>query len=86
MLTSQVTELLNYRVCHFCLQPTRKEQAAALIDLVLRRDNRAFISFYNSLVKETYDDLAKLLYADLPDVSFDGQKSSSDSSISYGEE
>lgn len=65
------------------IQPTRKEQAAALIDLVLRRDNRAFISFYNSLVKETYDDLAKLLYEDLPDVSFDGQKSSSDSSVSY---
>ncbi|MEQ2260078.1 wD repeat domain, partial [Xenotaenia resolanae] len=64
------------------IQPTRKDQAAALIELLLRRDNRCFISFYNALVKETYDDLAKLLYADLPDVSRDGRKSSTESSLS----
>ncbi|MED6273194.1 wD repeat domain, partial [Characodon lateralis] len=64
------------------IQPTRKDQAAALIELLLRRDNRCFISFYNALVKETYDDLAKLLYADLPDVSRDGRKSPAGSSIS----
>uniref|UniRef100_A0A3Q2U2A1 Apoptotic protease-activating factor 1 n=1 Tax=Fundulus heteroclitus TaxID=8078 RepID=A0A3Q2U2A1_FUNHE len=65
------------------VQGTRKDQAAALIELVLRKNNNCFISFYNALVKETYDDLAKLLYVDLPDVSFDGQKSSSESSISH---
>ncbi|KAM4523763.1 apoptotic protease-activating factor 1 [Fundulus diaphanus] len=65
------------------VQGTRKDQAAALIELVLRKNNNCFISFYNALVKETYDDLAKLLYVDLPDVSFDGQKSSSESSMSY---
>ncbi|MEQ2164172.1 hypothetical protein GOODEAATRI_003819, partial [Goodea atripinnis] len=62
--------------------PTRKDQAAALIELLLRRNSRCFISFYNALVKEAYDDLAKLLYADLPDVSRDGRKSSAESSIS----
>ncbi|XP_075886199.1 apoptotic protease-activating factor 1 isoform X2 [Nelusetta ayraudi] len=47
-------------------QPTRRDQAAALLELLLRKDNTTFISFYNSLVKETYDDLANLLCDDLP--------------------
>ncbi|XP_069020980.1 apoptotic protease-activating factor 1 isoform X3 [Embiotoca jacksoni] len=64
-------------------QPTRKDQAAALLELVLRKDNRAYISFYNALVKETYDDLANLLHDDLPHFSLEAQKSSSDSSTSY---
>ncbi|XP_038150125.1 apoptotic protease-activating factor 1 isoform X2 [Cyprinodon tularosa] len=64
------------------IQPTRKDQAAALIKLVLEKDNRCFISFYNALVKEAYDDLARLLQKDLPDVSVDGNKSSFDS-LSY---
>lgn len=55
----------------------------ALLELLLQKDNRAYISFYNALVKEAYDDLASLLYGDLPHSSFD--KSSSDSSASYGE-
>uniref|UniRef100_A0A671VQM1 Apoptotic peptidase activating factor 1 n=1 Tax=Sparus aurata TaxID=8175 RepID=A0A671VQM1_SPAAU len=59
-------------------QPTRKEQAVALLELLLRKDNRAYISFYNALVKETYDDLANLLHDDLPYVLPDAHKSSSD--------
>uniref|UniRef100_A0A3B5M228 Apoptotic peptidase activating factor 1 n=1 Tax=Xiphophorus couchianus TaxID=32473 RepID=A0A3B5M228_9TELE len=62
------------------IKPTRKDQAAALIELLLRKDDRSFISFYNALVKETYYDLAKPLYQDLPGVSFNGRKGSFDSS------
>ncbi|CAL9682899.1 unnamed protein product [Knipowitschia caucasica] len=54
---------------------TRKDQAVALLELMLRKDNRAYISFYNALIKETYDDLASLLHADLPCSSPSGYKS-----------
>lgn len=64
-------------------QPTRKDQAVALLELLLRKDNRAYISFYNALVKEAYDDLANLLHSDLPRISFDAHKSSSDSFSTY---
>uniref|UniRef100_A0A671VRZ9 Apoptotic protease-activating factor 1 n=1 Tax=Sparus aurata TaxID=8175 RepID=A0A671VRZ9_SPAAU len=64
-------------------QPTRKEQAVALLELLLRKDNRAYISFYNALVKETYDDLANLLHDDLPYVLPDAHKSSSDGYTPY---
>ncbi|KAM9845936.1 apoptotic protease-activating factor 1 [Aulostomus maculatus] len=47
-------------------QLTRKDQATALLELLLRKDNSAYISFYNALVKEAYDDLANLLHDDLP--------------------
>lgn len=68
-----------------CLQPTRKDQAAALLELLLRKDNTTFISFYNSLVKEAYDDLANLLYDDLPRTSPEAYKNSSDGYTPYGE-
>lgn len=78
-----------YSVTFFSLslsvQPTRKEQAVALLELLLRKDNRAYISFYNALVKETYDDLANLLHDDLPYVLPDTHKSSSDGYTPYGE-
>ncbi|XP_036977982.1 apoptotic protease-activating factor 1 isoform X1 [Acanthopagrus latus] len=64
-------------------QPTRKEQAVALLELLLRKDNRAYISFYNALVKEAYDDLANLLHDDLPYVLPDAHKSSSDGYTPY---
>lgn len=64
-------------------KPTRKDQAAALLELLLMKDNRAYISFYNSLVKEAYDELAHLLHGDLPNILFDAHKSSSDSTTSY---
>lgn len=75
-------------VTWFCisihLQPTRKDQAAALLELLLRKDNNTFISFYNSLVKETYDDLANLLYDDLPRACPDAYKNPSDGYTPYG--
>lgn len=50
-------------------QATRKGQAAALLELMLRKDNRSYVSFYNALIKETYDDLASMLHAALPSTS-----------------
>ncbi|CAJ1054778.1 apoptotic protease-activating factor 1 isoform X1 [Xyrichtys novacula] len=55
------------------VKPNRKDQAAALLELLLRKDNRAYISFYNALVKEAYDDLANLLHGDLPQTSCNQQ-------------
>ncbi|KAK5848912.1 hypothetical protein PBY51_008597 [Eleginops maclovinus] len=60
-------------------QPTRKDQAAALLELLLWKDNRAYISFYNALITEAYDDLANLLHGDLPEMSLSALKGSSDS-------
>lgn len=57
----------------------------ALLETLLRMDNRAYISFYNALVKEAYDDLANLLHEHLPHMSPDAHKSSSDSCTPYGE-
>ncbi|TNM91663.1 hypothetical protein fugu_020043 [Takifugu bimaculatus] len=62
---------------------TRKDQAVALLDLLLRKDNRTYISFYNSLVKETYDDLATLLHEHLPRLSPGATKNASDGCTPY---
>ncbi|CAG5927490.1 unnamed protein product [Menidia menidia] len=64
-------------------QPTRKDQAVALVDFLLRKDNLTYVSFYNALIKEAYNELAILLQNDLPCVSFNGHKGFSDSSTSY---
>uniref|UniRef100_A0A8C9YX67 Apoptotic protease-activating factor 1 n=1 Tax=Sander lucioperca TaxID=283035 RepID=A0A8C9YX67_SANLU len=64
-------------------KPTRKDQAVALLELLLRKDNRGYISFYNALVKETYGDLANLLHDDLPQTLPGAYKSSSDGCTSY---
>lgn len=64
-------------------QATRKDQAAALLELMLRKDNRTYISFYNALIKETYDDLASLLHADLPCTSPSAYKSFPDGYTPY---
>ncbi|KAG7461492.1 apoptotic protease-activating factor 1 isoform X2 [Solea senegalensis] len=64
-------------------QPTRKDQAVALLELLLKKDNHAYISFYNSLVKEAYHDLANMLYDDLPQISPNANKNSSDDCTSY---
>ncbi|KAF4080961.1 hypothetical protein AMELA_G00155320 [Ameiurus melas] len=53
---------------------TRKEQAAALLEILLCKDNRAYISFYNALIREQYGDLAALLHGDLPQLSPDVEK------------
>nr|XP_055046706.1 apoptotic protease-activating factor 1 isoform X1 [Misgurnus anguillicaudatus]XP_055046707.1 apoptotic protease-activating factor 1 isoform X1 [Misgurnus anguillicaudatus] len=57
---------------------TRKEKAAALLELLLRKDNRAYISFYNALIRESYGDLANLLHNDIPVLSPEGEKSFAD--------
>ncbi|KAK9525758.1 hypothetical protein VZT92_016440 [Zoarces viviparus] len=59
-------------------QPTRKDQAVALLELLLRKDNRAYISFYNAMIKQAYNDLANLLYHDLPRPSPEAHMRSSD--------
>uniref|UniRef100_A0A665WG93 Apoptotic protease-activating factor 1 n=1 Tax=Echeneis naucrates TaxID=173247 RepID=A0A665WG93_ECHNA len=64
-------------------QPTRKDQAVALLELLLRKDNNAYISFYNALVKEAYDDLANLLHDGLPQILSYAQNNSSDGLTSY---
>lgn len=65
-------------------QVTRKDQASALLELLLRKDNRAYISFYNSLVKETYNDLAILLHECLPRPSPATDKNASEGYTHYG--
>ncbi|XP_056132484.1 apoptotic protease-activating factor 1 [Lampris incognitus] len=67
-------------------QPTRRDQAVALLELLLKKDNRAYISFYNALVRESYGDLAGLLHNNLPLMSPEGHKSFSDGGTPYGEE
>uniref|UniRef100_A0A8C7NYZ0 Apoptotic protease-activating factor 1 n=1 Tax=Oncorhynchus mykiss TaxID=8022 RepID=A0A8C7NYZ0_ONCMY len=64
-------------------KPTRREQAAALLELLLRKDNQAYISFYNALVRESYGDLASLLHNSLPLVSPEAEKSFSDGGTRY---
>uniref|UniRef100_A0A671MRV8 Apoptotic protease-activating factor 1-like n=1 Tax=Sinocyclocheilus anshuiensis TaxID=1608454 RepID=A0A671MRV8_9TELE len=59
-------------------KPTRREQATALLEVLLRKDNRAYISFYNALVRESYGDLANLLHSDLPLLSPEGERSFAD--------
>uniref|UniRef100_A0A8C4ITW3 Apoptotic protease-activating factor 1 n=1 Tax=Dicentrarchus labrax TaxID=13489 RepID=A0A8C4ITW3_DICLA len=60
-----------------------QDQAVALLELLLKKDNRAYISFYNALVKEAYDDLASLLQDDLPQMLPDAHNKSSDGSVAY---
>uniref|UniRef100_A0A8C4X6R1 Apoptotic protease-activating factor 1 n=1 Tax=Erpetoichthys calabaricus TaxID=27687 RepID=A0A8C4X6R1_ERPCA len=62
---------------------TRKEQAVALIDCILKKDNIAYISFYNGLIQEQYRDLAALLQHDLPLVSPPIQKGFSHDETAY---
>ncbi|KAG9345687.1 hypothetical protein JZ751_008831, partial [Albula glossodonta] len=64
-------------------RPTRREQATALLELILRKDNRAYISFYNALIRESYGDLASLLQRTLPVTSPEGEKSFSDGGTPY---
>ncbi|EDM16955.1 apoptotic peptidase activating factor 1, isoform CRA_d [Rattus norvegicus] len=50
-------------------QATQYQRAAALIKMILNKDNYAYISFYNALLHEGYKDLAGLLHSGLPLVS-----------------
>uniref|UniRef100_A0A673B0B3 Apoptotic protease-activating factor 1 n=1 Tax=Sphaeramia orbicularis TaxID=375764 RepID=A0A673B0B3_9TELE len=58
-------------------------QAVELLELLLRKDNHAYISFYNALIKEAYDDLANLLHDDLPNISPSVYKSFPDGCTPY---
>ncbi|KAJ8381646.1 hypothetical protein SKAU_G00024240 [Synaphobranchus kaupii] len=64
-------------------RPTRREQATALLELILRKDNRAYISFYNALIRESYGDLASSLHRSLPLTSPEGEKSFADGGTPY---
>uniref|UniRef100_A0A7N6BVZ2 CARD domain-containing protein n=1 Tax=Anabas testudineus TaxID=64144 RepID=A0A7N6BVZ2_ANATE len=63
---------------------TQVNQAVSLVELLLMKDNRAYISFYNALIKEKYEDLAILLFPNLPRTLTDGQKNTSDAVLSEG--
>uniref|UniRef100_A0A6Q2ZPW8 CARD domain-containing protein n=1 Tax=Esox lucius TaxID=8010 RepID=A0A6Q2ZPW8_ESOLU len=60
-----------------------RNQAVALLEVLLRKDNQAYISFYNALVCESYGDLANLLHKSLPLVSPEAEKSFSDGGTPY---
>ncbi|XP_061108853.1 apoptotic protease-activating factor 1 [Conger conger] len=64
-------------------RPTRREQAAALLELILSKCNRAYISFYNALIRESYGDLASSLQGSLPLTSPEGEKSFADGGTPY---
>uniref|UniRef100_A0A8C2B3Q9 Apoptotic protease-activating factor 1 n=1 Tax=Cyprinus carpio TaxID=7962 RepID=A0A8C2B3Q9_CYPCA len=66
--------LTNEEESRVLSKPTRREQAAALLEVLLRKDNRAYISFYNALIRESYGDLANLLHSDLPLLSPEGER------------
>uniref|UniRef100_A0AAY5EQD9 CARD domain-containing protein n=1 Tax=Electrophorus electricus TaxID=8005 RepID=A0AAY5EQD9_ELEEL len=44
-------------------------------DLLLRKDNRAYVSFYNALIREGYGTWPACFYTDLPQLSPEGGKS-----------
>ncbi|XP_073694166.1 apoptotic protease-activating factor 1 [Garra rufa] len=70
--------LTNDEEARVLSKPTRREQAADLLEVLLRKDNRAYISFYNALIRESYGDLANLLHGDLPLLSPEGERSFAD--------
>uniref|UniRef100_A0AAY4D0Q1 Apoptotic protease-activating factor 1 n=1 Tax=Denticeps clupeoides TaxID=299321 RepID=A0AAY4D0Q1_9TELE len=79
--------LMDHMISDGVLSPDEeevvKEQAAALLEVLLRKDNRAYISFYNALVRENYGDLAGILHNDLPLVSPEAEKSFADGCTSF---
>ncbi|XP_035756919.1 apoptotic protease-activating factor 1 isoform X2 [Egretta garzetta] len=64
-------------------QSTQKERAAMLINIILRKDNNSYRSFYNALLHEGYRDLAALLQDGIPAISSGNRKSSTDGMTSY---
>ncbi|XP_073069764.1 apoptotic protease-activating factor 1 isoform X2 [Manis javanica] len=63
-------------------EPTQ-QRAAVLINLILKKDNSAYISFYNALLHEGYKDLAALLHGGIPVVSSNNGKDSGGGITSY---
>nr|XP_045007990.1 apoptotic protease-activating factor 1 isoform X2 [Jaculus jaculus] len=64
-------------------QPSQHQRAAILIKMILRKDNYAYISFYNALLHEGYKDLAALLHSGIPVVSSSIVKDSDGGITSY---
>ncbi|XP_067168191.1 apoptotic protease-activating factor 1 isoform X2 [Apteryx mantelli] len=64
-------------------QNTQKERAAMLINILLKKDNNSYRSFYNALLHEGYRDLAALLQDGIPTISSGSVKSSLDGMTSY---
>ncbi|TNN46199.1 Apoptotic protease-activating factor 1 [Liparis tanakae] len=58
--------LMDHMISDGVLTGDEEERIRTQVSLCLRKDNRAYVSFYNALVKEAYNDLANLLHADLP--------------------
>jgi hypothetical protein len=68
----------------FFFQATQYQRAAALIKMILNKDNCAYISFYNALLHEGYKDLAALLQSGLPLVSSSSGKDTDGGITSFG--
>ncbi|XP_029418940.1 apoptotic protease-activating factor 1 isoform X3 [Nannospalax galili] len=64
-------------------EATQYQRAATLIKMILKKDNDAYISFYNALLHEGYKDLAALLHGGLPLVSSSSGKDSDGGITSY---
>ncbi|KAM4749517.1 apoptotic protease-activating factor 1 [Rhinophrynus dorsalis] len=64
-------------------QATQTDRANVLINLILSKDNRAFVSFYNALLNEGYRDLAALLKEGANTDLSDGSKRSTNGITSY---
>lgn len=64
-------------------QATQYQRAAALIKMILNKDNYAYISFYNALLHEGYKDLAGLLHSGLPLVSSSSGKDTDGGNTSF---
>jgi len=56
-----------------------------LINIILKKDNNSYRSFYNALLHEGYGDLAALLQDGIPATSSGNGKSSMDGMTSYGQ-
>uniref|UniRef100_A0A8C6Z945 Apoptotic protease-activating factor 1 n=1 Tax=Nothoprocta perdicaria TaxID=30464 RepID=A0A8C6Z945_NOTPE len=61
----------------------QQERAAMLINIILKKDNNSYRSFYNALLHEGYRDLAALLQDGIPVFSAGNGKSSADGMTSY---
>ncbi|NWX99740.1 APAF factor, partial [Nothoprocta ornata] len=81
MITDQVLTLQEEEKVK--QQNTRKERAAMLINIILKKDNNSYRSFYNALLHEGYRDLAALLQDGIPVFSAGNGKSSADGMTSY---
>ncbi|XP_012874455.1 PREDICTED: apoptotic protease-activating factor 1 [Dipodomys ordii] len=64
-------------------QPTKLQRAAVLMKMILKKDNYAYISFYNALLHEGYKDLAALLHSGIPVISSSSVKDSNGGITSY---